>query len=134
MPARLKECLDWDSPNKPGEMWEYADFFKSEGIALHAFWAYTVNKGDDKLAAIARRPDKLRAALEKRGVRPRSSSCLFLSGGDTRAALIGALKSLAGENINIECADWLADRGRFIAIIWVRKEDLKKAAGLLKAR
>ncbi|MDD5658298.1 MAG: hypothetical protein PHF00_13685 [Elusimicrobia bacterium] len=134
MPARLTECLDWDSPNKPGELWENADFFKSGGIELLAFWAYTGRGGRDKLAAVAKEPERLRAALERRGLQPRGSRCFLVWGADAGAALIRSLKVLAGENINVECADWISARGRFTAALWVRPENLERAAGLLKVR
>lgn len=133
MPARLLECLDWESPNKPGELWEHADFLKSEAIELRAFRAYTGADGKDRLAAVARRPGRLRAALEKRGVLPRSSRCFLVWGTDAPSALSRALQRLAGENINIEGAEWLSAAGRFTAALWVREEDQERAARLLKA-
>lgn len=134
MPIKLVECLDWAAVNQPGEMLKHAERFKGEGVNLDAFWAYTSHLNEPKLAAIAKKPAKLKAALRNMGVAPNASRCFYVTGKDKAGALVEALKALADAGVNVECADALAAQGKFAAAIWVGAEDLAEAKKILKAR
>lgn len=133
MGIRVVECVDWDAPNKPGELLKCAEHFKNEGVNLDALWAYTSKNNESKLAAIGKDAAKLKAALGKLGAKANSTSCFYLSGEDRAGVLVDALKALAGAGINVECADALAGDGKFGATIWVKDSDLAKARQALKA-
>lgn len=134
MPIKLVECLDWPAVNRPGELLRYAEHFKKEGVNLDAFWAYVSHTGETKLAAIAKKPAALKAALRKLGTSSSGSWAFYLSGKDKAGALVEACEALSSSGINIECADALAAQGKFAGAIWVGESDLAAAKKALKVR
>lgn len=134
MPIKLVECLDWMAQDRPGELLQHAEHFKKEGVNLDAFWAYASHENEPKLAAVAKKPGKLKAALRKLGISANTSHCFYITGKDKAGALVDMLRALADAGINVECADALAFQGKFAAALWVRPEDLPQAKKLLKVR
>ncbi len=134
MAIKLVECLDWAAPNRPGEMLRYAEKFKKDGVNLDAFWAYTSHANESKLAAIAKKPAKLKAALRAMGAAPNASQCFYTAGKDKSGALVDVLRGLREADINVECADALAAQGRYAFAFWVKEADVPSVKRLLKVR
>lgn len=78
-------------------------------VNLDALWAYTSPSGEPRIAAIAKKPEKLKAALK--GLDVTSPLCFYVTGKDQTGALLKVFRSLADANINIECLDALAVGG-----------------------
>lgn len=134
MPIRVVECLDWNVSNHPGVLLKYADHFKADKVNLDAFWAYVSHTGQPKLAAIAKKPARLRAALKKLGVPSNASRCFYLTGRDKAGVLVDALTALAEARVNVECVDAMAADGHFSAAFCVGEADLARAKRLLKVK
>ena len=131
MKIKVVECLAWKAPNKPGELLRYAAAFKNRDVNLEVLWACGCCNGT--MAAVAKKPAKLAAALKAMGVRPRKSKCFYVSGKDKAGVLVDALKKLALARINVDCSAALAAQGKFGGVLWVKDRDLSKARRLLKA-
>jgi hypothetical protein len=132
MAVKLVECLDWPSENRPGELLRITDQLAKAGVNLDALWAYASHTGEPKMAAIAKKPDKLRRALK--GLGATTTRCFCATGKDKAGALVGMLRALAEANINVDCLDALAVGGNYAAIFWVSEADLPKAKRILKVR
>lgn len=134
MIVKLVECLDWPAPNRPGELLHAVAAFAKAGVNLNALWAYTSHDNGPKLAAIAKQPARLKAALKKLGVRPHATQCFCVTGTDKAGVLVEVARKLADAQINVECLDALAGGGKFSAAFWVPAADLARAKKILKAR
>jgi hypothetical protein len=134
MGIKVVECLDWPARNRPGELSKFAVEFKRAGLNLDGLWAYDSPHGRSKMAAIAKRPAALRAALKRMGVKARVSRCFYVTGKDVAGAHVALLGALAASRINIETMDGLSVGGKYAATLWVSDRDFAKARRILKAR
>ena len=134
MAVKQVECLDWPAENRPGELLKLSEQLAKQGVDLDALWAYADHENKPKIAAIAKRPDKLQAALGQMGIQAHASQCFCATGQDKAGALLDTFRALADANINIACLDAMATGGRYAAIFWVSDADLANAKQILKVR
>lgn len=134
MAVKLVECMDWPAENQPGELLKAAEELAKARVDLDALWAYHSEDGEPKIAAVAKRPAKLKAALDKLGVSAKSTTCFRVSGSDKAGVMVPVFRALADANINVECFDALAAGGKYSATFWVNDADVDVAKKILKAR
>lgn len=128
MRVRLIEYAEWKGKNRPGCLARHQREFAARGVDLQGLWC-----GPFGVAASARKPVKLRAALRAMKVRFKIGKCFITTGKDKRGAMQGLLEKLAAAKINIEGGEALAAGGKFSFTFCVKKKDLAKAKRLLRA-
>lgn len=134
MGIRTVECLDWKATDRPGEMLTFAEGFRKDGINLDALWGYVDSKNGARIAAVGKNPARLKAALRKRGVKPRVCEGFYVTGKDRIGALVDVFKKLSSAKVNIECAEAYATQGKYAGTIWVDRSNFKKAKKVLGLR
>jgi hypothetical protein len=122
-------------PNKPGEAFRVLSALVSAGINLLACTG--IPRG--RRAQIDVVPEDTRqfsAAVKKAGLAFNPKKTGFLIQGEDRpGALAEKLGKLAAAGVNLTAVDGLsAGQGRWGAILWVKPEDVSKAATLLGAK
>ena len=132
MSVKTVEWMEWTAPNRPGMLLKYATEFKKRKINLDAFGC-GVSGGRGIIAASAKRPGQLKAALRAMKVKPRLSRSFYVSGKDKAGALVNVLNKLAKARINIDCAKAIAAQGKFGSLIWVKGSKFGQAKRLLHA-
>jgi hypothetical protein len=134
MAIKMVECLDWAATDRPGELLMYAEDLKENGVNLDALWGYLTRDNKARIAAIAKKPAKLKAVLRKLGVKTRLCKGFYVTGQDKTGAMIDTFRKLSSAGINIECAEAMATQGRYAGTIWVGKTDLARAKKVLGIR
>ncbi len=122
-------------PNKPGVAAKALRACSRAGVNLLAFTGFPRGRGS-QLDFI---PDDSKAFVQvarKAGWKLSAKKTGFLvQGGDRRGAGARLLGKLAKADVNITAVDAVtAGKRRYGAILWVKPQDLKKAAKVLKAR
>ena len=128
------EYFSIDVPDKPGEAFRVLQALVSAGINLLACSGHQVGER----AQIDVVPDDtaaFNATASKAGLAFKSAKTGFLIQGEDRAgALAQNLHKLAGVGINVIGIDAMsAGAGRWGAILWVKPEDVSRAAAALGA-
>jgi hypothetical protein len=128
------EYFSVEVPDKPGEAFRVLQALVSAGINLLACSGHQVGER----AQIDIVPDDsaaFKATAAKAGVAFKAAKSGFLIQGEDRAgALAQNLHKLAGVGINVIGIDAMsAGAGRWGAILWVKPEDVSRAAAALDA-
>jgi len=121
--------------NRPGSGAQLLDALKLAGVNLHAFTGFP-ERGGAQVDFVPENEVAFRRAARKAGLKLSARKTVFLMQGDDRAgALTTALGKLAQARINLVALDAVtAGKKRFGAIFWVRKQNVARAARILKAR
>ena len=126
MKVKAIEYVEWKCANKPGMLAYYAKEFKKRGVDLECLWC-----GDYGLAASAKNPAKLRAALKNLKAKFKSGYCVMATGANKRGALTDLLDRFAKAKVNIAAADALATGGKFSSTFCVSGKDWSRAKKFL---
>lgn len=104
---------------------------KAKNISLTALWGYSKAEGNADMFALAKKPDKLRGALQASGLTVEEGTGFFLKGVDKAGVLLKSLEALAKANINIKGTHALAVGGKFGSLFLFDPVDNERAAQAL---
>ena len=121
--------------NKPGEAFKVLSSLASAGIDLLAFTGFPRGRRS-QIDVVPEDGRKFNAAARKAGFAFNPKKTGFVIQGDDRpGALADDIRALAEAGVNVTAVDAVAaGAGRYGAILWVKPEDVKKAAKLLRAK
>lgn len=124
-----------DVPNKPGEGARILGALAGAGVNLFAFSGFP-NGRKSQLDIIPEDVNvfKKAARLAKIITRPQKFGFL-IQGSDRKGAVAGILQKLSDKDINVTAIDAVsAGKGRYAAILWVKPQDVNRAAKALGAQ
>jgi len=124
-----------DVPNKPGEGARILGALAGAGVNLFAFSGFP-NGRKSQLDIIPEDVNvfKKAARLAKIVTRPQKFGFL-IQGSDRKGAVAGILQKLSDKDINVTAIDAVsAGKGRYAAILWVKPQDVNRAAKALGAQ
>ena len=121
--------------NKPGEAFKVLSALAGAGIDLLAFTGFPRGRRS-QIDVVPEDGRTFNAAARKAGFAFNPKKTGFVIQGDDRpGALAEDMRALAEAGVNVTAVDAVAaGAGRFGAILWVKPEDVKKAAKLLRAK
>jgi hypothetical protein len=121
--------------DKPGAGTTVMKPLKQHGVNLLAYLGFPVAKGQSQIDLVPERPDALKQAAAKAGLKLSGAKSAFLiQGGDRPGAVAEITGKLADAGINITAsAAAAAGGGRFGMIVWVAPADFERAARTLGA-
>lgn len=124
-----------DVPNKPGEGARILGALAGAGVNLFAFSGFP-NGRKSQLDIIPEDVNvfKKAARIAKIITRPQKFGFL-IQGSDRKGAVAGILQKLSDKAINVTAIDAVsAGKGRYAAILWVKPQDVNRAAKALGAQ
>ncbi len=123
-----------DVADKPGEAARVLTALSQAGVNLLAFSGFPRGRRA-QLDLIPEDAVPFRKALSRAKLKVRAKKTGFLVHGDDRpGAVAEVLQKLADAKINVTAVDAVsAGGGRYGAILWVKSENVKKAAKALQA-
>ena len=119
--------------DKPGELLKIMQDLKGKKIGLKGLWGFGTHSGKAQLFVIAKKAEKLRDIWKASGLLAEEGTGFLISGEDQTGAMIQSLKTLAAGGVNVHAVDAIATKGRFASFLWVKPEDVEKAAEALGA-
>ena len=121
--------------NKPGEAFQVLSALASAGIDLLAFSGFPRGRRS-QIDVVPEDGRKFNAAARKAGFAFSPKKTGFVIQGDDRpGALADKMRALAEAGVNVTAVDAVAaGAGRYGAILWVKPEDVKKTAKLLRSK
>jgi hypothetical protein len=124
-----------DVSNKSGEGARILGALADAGVNLLAFSGFP-NGRKSQLDIIPEEVNIFKKAAKVTKIKTRPQKIGFLvQGGDRKGAVANLLKKLADKNINVTAIDAVsAGAGRYAAILWVKPNDVNKAAKALGAK
>lgn len=120
--------------DQPGALLRVMHDLKKKNIALKSIWGFGKREGDAELYALAKDPDKLRAAWQASGILAEEGSGFFLKGADKTGVLLKSLEALAQAGVNMKAITAIAVSGKYGSLIWVDAEAVETAARALGAK
>lgn len=132
--VRRVQYFSIDVPDKPGEAFRVLQTLVSSGINLLACSGHKVRRSA-RIDVVPDDTHAFAAATAKAGLAFTATKSGFLVQGDDRpGALAHNLQRLANAGINVTGIDAMgAGEGRWGAILWVKPEDVSRAASALGA-
>ncbi|OGA76311.1 MAG: hypothetical protein A3G81_01250 [Betaproteobacteria bacterium RIFCSPLOWO2_12_FULL_65_14] len=132
--VRQVQYFSIDVPDKPGEAFRVLQTLVSSGINLLACSGHTVRRRA-RIDVVPDDTDAFKAATAKASLAFTATKSGFLVQGEDRpGALAQNLQRLASTGINVTGIDAMgAGAGRWGAILWVKPEDVSRAASALGA-
>jgi hypothetical protein len=124
-----------DVANRPGEGARLLKTLADAGVNLLAFSGFPSSK-KAQLDFIPEDAAVFRKAMKAAKIKTRPQKFGFLiQGNDRKGAVAQLLQTLADKKINVTAIDAVsAGAGRYAAILWVKPEDVKKAAKVLGSK
>ena len=121
--------------NRPGSGAQLLDALKLAGVNLLAFTGFP-QPGGAQVDFVPENDTTFRRAARKAGFKLSARKAVFLIQGDDRTGALTAMADkLAKARINLVALDAVtAGKKRFGAIFWVKKQNVARAARILKAR
>jgi len=121
--------------NRPGSGAQLLDALKLAGVNLLAFTGFP-QRGGAQVDFVPENDTAFRRAARKAGLKLSARKAVFLIQGDDRTGALTAMADkLAKARINLVALDAVtAGKKRFGAIFWVKKQNVARAARILKAR
>lgn len=121
-------------PDKPGEGARVLSTFREAGINLLAFSGFPRQR-KAQLDFIVSDPAAFKEAIKKAKMKVEGpKSCFVIEGDDRPGALADFLSKLAEAKINVTAVQAVCSgQGRYGALLWVKPQDVKKAAKALGA-
>jgi hypothetical protein len=117
--------------DQPGVLLGVMQDLKAKNISLTALWGYSKAEGNADMFALAKKPDKLRSALQASGLTFEEGTGFFLKGVDKAGVLLKSLETLAKANVNIKGTHALAVGGKFGSLFLFDPADNERAAQAL---
>jgi hypothetical protein len=120
--------------DKPGALLAVAKDLKAKNVGLIALWGYSTSQGMAELLVIPKNADKFRKAWKDTGKVFTEATGFLLKGGDKTGALVKPLEAAAQAGINLTGMAAVAVGGKYGGMLWVKAEDVEKAAKILGAK
>ncbi|MBI4428746.1 MAG: hypothetical protein HY562_06470 [Ignavibacteriales bacterium] len=120
--------------DKPGALLAVLKELKAKNLGLSGLWGFSTSEGKAELYVTAKNPDKIRAAWKSSGILAEEGTGFWVKGTDKTGALLGVLEAIARAGVNIIAIDAVAVSGKFGSFVWVKPEDVERAAKALGAR
>lgn len=121
-------------PNRAGQGARLLDTFKEEGVNFRAIHAFP----SGAKAQFDLFPEDARAfgrVAKKAGLKVSPRRIAFLvEGKDRVGAVARILEKLGNAKVNVTATDAIATGGRFGTIVWVRRDNVNRAARVLGAK
>lgn len=132
---RKVDYFKMETSNRPGEGANVLSIFRAAKVNMLVFTGFPSGRRA-QIDFIPENTAAFKAAAEKVGLKLLLKKGGFLVQGDDRVgAVADILKLLANARINVTAIDAIcAGKGRFGAILWVKQEDVTRAARVLKAK
>jgi hypothetical protein len=131
------EFFTAEIPDRVGEGAMTLAALKDAGVNLVAFWGYPLG-GKSKKAVIEIIPETsagFKKIAKKAGLEVEKGVAFLVEGDDQPGAMAALLGTLAQAGINVSAVKSLrAGGGKFVAVIFVDPDDLRKAAKVLGAK
>jgi hypothetical protein len=123
------------APNRPGSAAKILRALRAADVNLLAFSGFPSGRAA-QLDFVPEKGGAFLRAMRKAGVKLSKRKIGFLvEGGDRIGACAAVLDKLAKAKINVTATDAVsAGKGRFGAILWVKRRDVARAAKALHAR
>jgi hypothetical protein len=119
--------------DKPGELLKVMQNLKDKKIGLRGLWGFGTHSGKAQLFVVARKAEKLRKLWQESGLLAEEGTGFLIRGADQTGAMIESLQALVDSGVNIHAVDAIAAKGSYASFMWVRPEDVEKAAEALGA-
>lgn len=119
--------------DKTGELLKIMQGLKDKKIGVKGLWGFGTHSGKAQLFVIARKVERLRKCWQKSGLLAEEGTGFLIRGDDKTGAMIESLQALADSGVNIHAVDAIAAKGGYVSFVWVRPEDVEKAAEALGA-
>ena len=134
--ANSVQKLDYfavDVAHRPGEGARLLSAIADAGVNLVAATGFPRGEAEGQVDFVPADPGAFREAAERAGIKLRGPKTVFIiQGADQPGALAEPLRRLAEADINVIAADAVsAGQGRFGALLWVKTEDVERAATAL---
>jgi prephenate dehydratase len=120
--------------DKPGALLSVLKDLKGKNLGLVGLWGYSTSPGNAELNVVAKNADKVRAYWKATGKLVSEMTGFFLKGTDKTGALLKPLEALANAGVNLTGLDGMAVGGKYGSFVWVKAEDVEKAAKSLGAK
>ncbi|MCP4582747.1 MAG: hypothetical protein GY839_14145 [candidate division Zixibacteria bacterium] len=120
--------------DEPGRGRRLLEHLSEKSINLISFTAFPIGSGRSQISFIVENSELLIEAAEDAGINlVGPMRALMIQGRDRVGALHDHLLRLANAGINVTAANGVIDGGgRYGFVIWVKQEDVDKAAEALK--
>lgn len=123
------------TPNRAGEAHTMLAQLRKAGVNLLAFTGFPSGRGSQMDFVPADSAAFRKVAKANGWEIGKAKTGFLIQGADRTGALDATLKKLAADRINVVAVDGVtAGQGRFGAILWVKADDVARAAKVLKAR
>lgn len=137
--AATVRCVDYfyvTVADRPGEAYKLLAEFASAEVNLLAFGAIPVGPTDTQLTVFPESTGRMANTIERLGLTIHGPhSALLVQGDDQLGALVDIHRTLSDASINIYASNGVTDgQGGYGYVIYIRPEDLNRAADLLDAR
>ncbi len=129
--AERRTCFLTQLEDKPGALLKIMKELQKKDAALTGLWGFSTGDGKGQLYSVGKDTDLVRSALKAAGSTAEEQTAFYVEGEDRTGALVAVLEALAGKGINIEAIDAVAVGGKFGSYVWVKEEDVEKAAKAL---
>ena len=124
--ARLKD--------KPGSLLNLMQGLKRKKLGLSGLWGYSTRGGRAELYVVAGNTAKVRAQFRSAQAFATEGKGFWVTGKNQIGALNRCLEALAKARVSIIAIDAIAVAGRFGSFIWVKPNNVAKAAKVLRAQ
>lgn len=132
--ARKVEYFKTVIPNRPGQGAKAFGPLKDAGVNLLALHGFPAG-GRAQVDLIPERPAEFQRAARRLGLKLGPRKTVFLIEGDDRpGAVAGILKKLGAAKINVVAVSAARTGKRYSGLLWVKPQDVAKAARALRAR
>ena len=123
-----------ETPNRPGEGARVLKVLRDAKVNLMAFTGFPRGR-KSQMDFVPEDPGAFLKAMRKAGFPVSGKKTVFLiQGGDRVGAIHDVMERLGKAGINATAIDAVTDgKGHFGAILWVKPEDVRKTATVLKA-
>jgi hypothetical protein len=134
MPARRVDYYYVTVPNRAGQGARLLEAFRDADVDFRAVHAFP-NGASAQINLFPKDSRAFLRAAKKAGIKASSRRTAFIIEGRDRVGAVARILGKLGEaKVNVTAMDAIAAGGRFGAIIWVRQDNVNRAARALGAR
>ena len=134
MAAQRVTFFKMNLEDKPGALLSVMKDLKGKNLGLVGLWGYSTSPGNAEMNVVAKNADKVRDYWKGSGKLASEMTGFFFKGTDKTGALLKPIEALANAGVNITGIDGMAVGGKYGSFVWVKAEDVEKAAKSLGAK
>ena len=117
--------------DKPGALLGILKGLKTKNIGLKGLWGFATSSGRAEVYVVPNDAEKLRTLWKSSGTIVEEGAIFHLGGPDKTGVLLKPLEALAAAGVNLNAAHAIGGSGTFGSFLWVKPEDVEKAAKAL---